>query len=149
MTVIERIKKIIKYKHISTRKFCIEIGVANGFLDKVKDVGSKKLLKILNKYPEISPEWLLSGKGDMLRNLSTQTIKPVISPLSEQENSHIIDRILQQLQEQSKEIGHLEAEITYLKSENSRLKKENRELNNENSRLVLGDPLLYAEDQEL
>ena len=65
--VVERIKQIIDYKKISTRQFCIEVGVANGFLDKVKDVGSEKLLKILNTYPELSPEWLLTGKGKMLK----------------------------------------------------------------------------------
>jgi len=65
--IVERIRQIIDYKKISTRQFCIEVGVANGFLDKVKDVGSEKLLKILNTYPELSPEWLLTGKGDMLK----------------------------------------------------------------------------------
>lgn len=65
--IISRIKEIIDYKGISVRRFCMEIGVANGFLDKVKDVGSEKLLKILNTYPEISPEWLLTGQGPMLK----------------------------------------------------------------------------------
>lgn len=65
--IVERIRQIIDYKKISTRQFCIEVGVANGFLDKVKDVGSEKLLKILNTYPELSPEWLLTGKGNMLK----------------------------------------------------------------------------------
>lgn len=65
--IVERIRQVIDYKKISTRQFCIEVGVANGFLDKVKDVGSEKLLKILNTYPELSPEWLLTGKGDMLK----------------------------------------------------------------------------------
>jgi len=66
MDIVGRIKQIIEYKNISTRKFCIEVGFANGFFDKVKDVGSEKLLKILNRYPEINPDWLLTGKGKML-----------------------------------------------------------------------------------
>lgn len=65
--VIDRIRQIIDYKNVSVRQFCIEVGIANGFLDKVKDVGSEKLLKILNTYPEISPEWLLTGRGAMLK----------------------------------------------------------------------------------
>lgn len=68
MSVIDRIKEIIEYKGISARQFCIDVGIANGYLDKVKDVGSEKLLKILNTYPEISPEWLLTGKGEMLKH---------------------------------------------------------------------------------
>jgi hypothetical protein len=67
MEIIDRIKEIINYKGISTHKFCIEIGVANGFFDKVKDIGSNKVLKILETYPEISPEWLITGKGEMLK----------------------------------------------------------------------------------
>jgi len=65
--IVDRIKQIIEYKKISTRKFCMEVGVANGFFDKVKDVGSEKVLKILNRYPEINSEWLLTGKGEMLK----------------------------------------------------------------------------------
>jgi phage repressor protein C with HTH and peptisase S24 domain len=77
MLIINRIKKIIEYKKISTRRFCIEVGIANGFFDKVKDVGSEKLLKILNTYSDISAEWLLTGKGEMLRReyMSEGTIR--------------------------------------------------------------------------
>ena len=65
--IVDRIKQIIEYKEISARQFCLKIGVANGFLDKVKDVGSEKVAKILYAFPEISPEWLLMGEGSMLR----------------------------------------------------------------------------------
>ena len=64
--IIDRIKKIIEYKGISERKFCTEIGVSNGFLNKVSDVGSSKLMKILNRYSEINPSWLLTGRGKMI-----------------------------------------------------------------------------------
>lgn len=73
MSVINRIKQIIEYKEISVRQFCIEVGIANGFLDKVKDVGSEKLLKILYKYPDISPEWLLTGNGAMQKEDNRMT----------------------------------------------------------------------------
>lgn len=65
--IIARIRQVIDYKQLSERAFCKEIGVANGFLSKVSDVGSSKLNKILYAYPEISPDWLLTGSGDMLR----------------------------------------------------------------------------------
>mgnify|MGYP000846557209 FL=1 len=66
--IVDRIRQIIEYKEISTRQFCLKIGVANGFLDKVKDVGSEKVAKILYAFPEINPEWLLMGEGSMLRS---------------------------------------------------------------------------------
>ncbi|CAA9198231.1 helix-turn-helix transcriptional regulator [Flavobacterium collinsii] len=66
--IINRILQIIDYKGINRRKFYIETGLSNGFLDKVKDVGASKIEQILRIYPEISPEWLLTGKGHMLEN---------------------------------------------------------------------------------
>ena len=66
--IVDRIRQIIEYKEISARQFCLKIGVANGFLDKVKDVGSEKVAKILYAFPEINPEWLLMGEGSMLRS---------------------------------------------------------------------------------
>lgn len=65
-TIVERIRQIIEHKRLSERYFCREIGVANGFLNKVSDVGSGKLNKILHRYPEINPIWLLTGNGSML-----------------------------------------------------------------------------------
>lgn len=64
--IIGRILQIIDYKGINRRKFYIETGLSNGFLDKVKDVGASKIEQILRIYPEISPEWLITGKGHML-----------------------------------------------------------------------------------
>ena len=72
----ERIREIIAYKHISDRKFCQEVGIANGYLDKVKDVGGEKMLKILNRYPDISPEWLLTGQGEMLKDTAILQATP-------------------------------------------------------------------------
>jgi phage repressor protein C with HTH and peptisase S24 domain len=74
MLIIDRIKKIIEYKGVSTRRFCIDVGIANGFFDKVKDVGSEKLLKILNTYSDISAEWLLTGNGEMIKDAQQANI---------------------------------------------------------------------------
>ncbi|MDI3319162.1 S24 family peptidase [Pinibacter soli] len=77
-SIIDRIRQIIDSKGISERKFCEEIGVSNGFLGKVKSVGSDNLMKIVDRYPEISPEWLLTGKGEMLKNASATSSNPNI-----------------------------------------------------------------------
>jgi hypothetical protein len=71
--IVDRIKQIIEYKQISTRQFCLKIGVSNGFFDKVRDIGSEKASKILKIFPEISPDWLLLEKGEMLRNNANST----------------------------------------------------------------------------
>lgn len=64
--IVERILQLIEYKSINKRKFYIETGLSNGFLDKVKDIGASKIEQILTIYPDINPEWLLTGKGCMV-----------------------------------------------------------------------------------
>lgn len=66
MNIVDRIKQIIEYKGISTRRFCMEVGISNGFFDKVKDIGTEKVLKIIKKYPDISLIWLITGSGEMI-----------------------------------------------------------------------------------
>lgn len=63
--IVNRILQLIKYKGINKRKFYIETGLSNGFLDKVKDIGASKIEQILITYPDINPEWLLTGNGNM------------------------------------------------------------------------------------
>lgn len=75
--IIDRVLKIIDFKGINKNKFYIETGLSNGFLDKVKDIGGSKIEQILNSYPEINPEWLLTGEGVMLK---TAVAPPVITP---------------------------------------------------------------------
>lgn len=65
--IVDRVLKIIDLKNINKNIFYRETGLSNGFLDKVKDIGSSKIEHILNAYPEINPEWLLTGRGEMLR----------------------------------------------------------------------------------
>jgi transcriptional regulator with XRE-family HTH domain len=104
MNIIDRIREIIKYKGISTRKFCIDVGIANGFLDKVRDVGSEKLMKILNAYPELSVEWLLTGNGQMLKESQPvkEEKKDEILPTQQ-----IFELLKAQLEEKDRQIATL------------------------------------------
>lgn len=115
--IIERIKQIIEYKGISTRKFCIEIGVANGFLDKVKDVGVEKVSKILYSYPEINPEWLVTGKGDMLRGVEP----PITTKESKTEGEgETVKLLIDKITEQAVEIAELKKRVNELESQNTK-----------------------------
>ncbi|MPT34489.1 MAG: S24 family peptidase [Flavobacterium sp.] len=66
--IVDRILQFIEYKTISKNKFYTKTGLSNGFLDKVKDIGASKIEQILNAYPEICPEWLVLGSGNMLKS---------------------------------------------------------------------------------
>ena len=64
--IVERIMQYIEYKGINKNIFYKETGLSNGFLDKVKDIGSSKIEQILNTYDDIEPNWLITGKGEMI-----------------------------------------------------------------------------------
>ena len=66
-----RIKQIIDYKQLSTRQFEQKIGSSNGVISKIllknTDLSGIWLSKIIEKFPEVSSEWLLTGEGEMLK----------------------------------------------------------------------------------
>lgn len=112
-TLTNRIKEIAKYKGLSERKLCKEIGVANGFLSKVNDVGAAKLNKILSTYTEICPTWLLTGDGEMVKNSDILNKKIDNEPL-ENILLTLIEKKDTQLQFLHHENGRLNAQINFL-----------------------------------
>jgi len=68
--MINRILQIMKQKNISASKFADDIGVQRSSISHILSERNKPSLeliqKILNKYPEVSSEWLLTGKSTML-----------------------------------------------------------------------------------
>ena len=76
--------QIAKNKSISYEKFFGDLGVSYGnFKGKQKEsaLGSNVLEKIISKYPEISPVWLLTGKGPMTTsNIPQPSDVPLATP---------------------------------------------------------------------
>ena len=71
MKPIERVEKLIKDKGLSVSAFENTVGVSNASIGiaikRNSNLRDDTLNSILNAFPEISPEWLLTGKGPMLR----------------------------------------------------------------------------------
>lgn len=69
--ILDRIKQFIDYKGIAVSAFEKSIGMSNASFGKSLRsggaIGTDKLENILNIYPELSPSWLVSGEGPMLR----------------------------------------------------------------------------------
>lgn len=63
----ERVKEYIDSIEISKYKFCQLLGFSNKFLDNSSNMGTDKACKILRHFPDINPEWLLTGDGSMLK----------------------------------------------------------------------------------
>lgn len=105
----ERILQFIEYKRLSKNKFYKETGLSNGILDKQGGISSDSLEKIYYVYPEINLDWLLTGKGEMLKK----------EGLVQQAHNNISSTITQH------QTIHAPEDYETLKQENKRLTQEN------------------------
>lgn len=108
MSIQERILQYIDFKSITPYKFCKDLGFSMGYLDKRGAIGTDKYLKIIEYFTDINPEWLLMGRGEMLKS----EIKP-----TNENDGYIIEL-------QRHRIKSLENEVKDHKLEIERLKKE-------------------------
>lgn len=78
LNIKERILYFADYKDISYTKFFKDIGGTYGNFtgnNKNTSVKSSLLANLLVKYPELNPEWLLTGKGEMLKDQRERSIE--------------------------------------------------------------------------
>lgn len=128
MSVKNRIKEFAKYHNMSIADFEREINVANGYVNSIsKSVGIDKLELIIEKFPSINIEWLLTGTGEMHKVVLAGPVD-----LTDEEKSQ------KELAEARKLIiDLLIAEIDRLKAEIFRLKSQSEDIGS--SRLVAED----------
>jgi len=88
----ERIREIIEFYHLSVRQFEEKIGSPNGKIYKAlsrnSGVNADTISEIVDKFPNISPDWLLLGKGEMLRRSDPD------GALSQPQSSDFVQKIL-------------------------------------------------------
>jgi transcriptional regulator with XRE-family HTH domain len=82
----DKIEKILLYLGISPSQFADELGVQRSGISHILSERNKPSLefiqKVLVRYKEINPEWLMTGKGEMLRvsvqrSLFSDTTEPI------------------------------------------------------------------------
>lgn len=73
MTAIERLFQYLDYKQIKPTRFEKNIGLSNGYLGvqyrRKADIGSSIVLKIVEYCRDLDIEWLMTGEGQMIKNL--------------------------------------------------------------------------------
>ena len=111
MSIQERILQYIDLKKITPYKFCKDLGLSMGYLDKRGAIGTDKYLKIIECFTDINPEWLLNGDGEMLKNNKEATL-----PATGLDCDKLIDKIC----ELSAEVALLKKEIEDLKRSGAR-----------------------------
>ena len=97
MTTKEKIKYYIDSKGISKNKFYTITGLSTSFLDSGNTIGVDKAKIIIEKFPDLSLEWLVLDRGPMLANNKVPEEK-------NDKNSERIDKLLDIVASQQKTI---------------------------------------------
>lgn len=123
MSVKERLIEYIKFKRISARKFSISIGVSPGYVNSIsKSIQPDKLNRITVQYPDLNPEWLLTGEGEMLKAETVNTAHPII--YSARDSDDRFDRLMKIVEMQSKQMEVQSKQIEMLLNKIDRLEKQ-------------------------
>ena len=97
MGTLLRIKEFIDAEGISVRAFEMQVGMSNGSfgsqLKRNASIGVDRLENILRFFPQLSPEWVLTGSGSMLRDFSNAYIQEKVGSLRLNEESGAYDRV--------------------------------------------------------
>ena len=87
-TILDRIQKIASYEGIKIGALERQIGASKGVISRAinngTDIQSKWIQIIVENYPLYSAEWLLTGRGDMLKTNRTFSSEISTAPLLEQ-----------------------------------------------------------------
>lgn len=72
-TIKERLIAYLKYKGVNNSEFGRIIGVSNAYISSIrKSIQPDKVDKISANFPDLNIDWLITGKGEMLRTSITQ-----------------------------------------------------------------------------
>ncbi len=71
-TIKERLIFFIRHLNIGQGKFESRCGLANGYVNNIRrSITPDKLQQIIRQFPELNAGWLMTGEGEMLKQLST------------------------------------------------------------------------------
>jgi len=101
----EKVLQYLDAKGVTPNKFCVTCGFSNGFLGSGKYFGTDKLTIILDNYQDLSLEWLLFGKGEML--LQQQGLGTLSEPTQLQQELLSTKRLLEKEEQHTADLREL------------------------------------------
>lgn len=120
-TIKDRVLQVSDYKGVGKEKFFEELEVSYGnFKGKAKKSGlnANILEKIIAKMPEISAEWLLTGKGEMLKssvqNIVQNSGKNSINNISGNIEQQNYNELMEIIREKDRQIAKKDEQINKL-----------------------------------
>lgn len=76
MNTKDRLLQFLKYAEMGQTAFENKVGWSRGHISKIKGaVGSDMIAKIAESFPELNIDWLITGKGNMLKKETDQLVK--------------------------------------------------------------------------
>jgi len=111
MSIKERILLFADYKQISRQVFCSSIGLTySGFTgnNKYRPINSDAIARLIEKNPDISAEWLITGYGSMLKehkvnfehcDFNGQDSNYEVANVHNDNNSSLLDKALNEISE--------------------------------------------------
>ena len=94
--MVDRIQKLIRIKKLTPSQFADEIGIQRSGMSHIisgrNNPSLEFVMKVLKRYPEIKPEWLLYGTGVADNNINpVESREPEIKQEPVQENEKVIN----------------------------------------------------------
>lgn len=123
--MIERIKAIVSYYGMSDRAFALKCGIKqNTFSNQVngaRELSLSTVNAILISFEDISSEWLIRGKGEMLisknqsKDENTERISRLVDTIATLQGT--INEQAKTIQVYEDKVRKLNGELTFLKNE--------------------------------
>lgn len=131
MTSKERLAEYLRKKEITFNSFYIRAGLSNGFLSKPGSLGSSNIEKIISICTDLNLEWLITGKGEMIKKEVKPDQKENHKPYDEnlfserfREEAEGYFNVLTKLQQ------HIEAQNRTIELQNKLIERLSEQLNN-------------------
>jgi transaldolase len=138
---LHRIKKYLDFKGISVSAFEKNLSFSNGSfasqLKKSKTMGVDKLEHILNKHTDLDANWLLTGKGQMIKKNKTEPLNTEKTTFKEGLNSNDVVLLEKDLESARKELESQKYIIELQKDAIDKFKEDVQKLKSEISNLKL------------
>jgi DNA-binding XRE family transcriptional regulator len=84
--MVERILQVLEYSTLSPAQFAEHIGINRSAMTHFKSGRNKPslevVIKILQMFPAINPDWLLMGKGEMLQRAQNPSLDSHLSSVA-------------------------------------------------------------------
>ena len=79
-TIKQRLKEFIGIQRISVREFERRCDLGNSFVNHIgSTIGADKMERILQQFPTLNRQWLLTGEGDMFVTPITDVPTPIVT----------------------------------------------------------------------